>query len=186
MRPKTGSIPATSYRCPWRNGSPGQTHSDHRIHRIVSLKAITLPARGQCLPLLILITSADPIDTGQAPYSRPCRRAATDPTTTEAKVDEELALRVRPARRRRPWGWFFPERLDRLARLCQARSIRLKSMVSLSCTRPRKSWFGRIEDFDSSDVQTWTFWTFARRADRVLRQAGKLVMRQVQRYRAFM
>ena len=46
--------------------------------------------------------------------------------------------------------------------------------------------FGRVEDFDSGDVQTWTFWTCARRADRVLGTLGKPVIRQVRRYRAFM
>ena len=46
--------------------------------------------------------------------------------------------------------------------------------------------FGRVEDFDSGDVQTWTFWTYARRADRVLGTLGKPVLRQVRRYRAFM
>ena len=46
--------------------------------------------------------------------------------------------------------------------------------------------FGRVEDFDSGDVKTWTFWTYARRADRMLSMLGKPVLQQVRCYRAFM
>ncbi len=45
--------------------------------------------------------------------------------------------------------------------------------------------FGRVEDFDPANVANWTFWTYTRRADRVMGRLGKPIIRQVRRYRAF-
>ncbi|MDT8439589.1 MAG: reverse transcriptase/maturase family protein [Wenzhouxiangellaceae bacterium] len=46
--------------------------------------------------------------------------------------------------------------------------------------------FGRVEDFEPGNVETWTFWTYARRADRILGALGKPVLGQVRNYRSFM
>lgn len=45
--------------------------------------------------------------------------------------------------------------------------------------------FGRVEDFDPANVANWTFWTYTRRADRIMGRLGKPIIRQVRRYRAF-
>ena len=82
----------------------------------------------------------------------------------------------------------------KLSHACKREAIRLsrgnptrtpQELLAMVDFQRLEKRFGRVEDFDPANVRNWTFWTYARRADRILGPMGRPVIGQVRRYREF-